>query len=388
MRCWRGRSSKALCSQRWRPAQQMSAGWWLRQTSSPTVSHTAAFAPGICSLSVSMCCCVYAAARLLCGAGSKYCVVHCCKHLVRASAVPACVAGEATLHSTTCIHLASRAARPHRSSAAQHARPLSPPEPPARPRARRPRRAAGCVLRVPQRLLLHESVALADVRFGGAFRALRAEAGPGLDARAALCLLLLLERARGPASAWAPYVDVLPDTYGAQRRFLSSVSGASTVGVCSSRQAGIEAGSALRWPAPHVAALPVRVRGAERGAPRWRRAGDPTWWSAADLALVEGTRLGAAAAAHAAALRRLAAWRDRLLELHRCAHAPGYPASTLILSAGSPVRPSARDGAARHRTGGRVRARAGRRDWPGSAGLDAAAAATAVVGCMGAFGPE
>jgi len=239
---------------------------------------------------------------------------------------------------------------------------------------------------VPQRLLLHESVALADVRFGGAFRALRAEAGPGLDARAALCLLLLLERARGPASAWAPYVDVLPDTYGAQRRFLSSVGGASAAGVCSSGQAAIEAGSALRWPAPHVAALPVRVRGAERGAPRGRHAGDPTWWSAADLALVEGTRLGAAAAAHAAALRRLAAWRDRLLELHGCAVRPATLPLPYSSPRGAQARP--RHGMVLRGAGGRVRARAGRRDWPGSAGLDAAAAATAVKGCLGAFGPE
>jgi len=324
MRCWRGRSSKALCSQRWRPAQQMSAGWWLRQTSSPTVSHTAAFAPGICSLSVSMCCCVYAAARLLCGAGSKYCVVHCCKHLVRASAVPACVAGEATLHSTTCIHLASRAARPHRSSAAQHARPLSPPEPPARPRARRPRRAAGCVLRVPQRLLLHESVALADVRFGGAFRALRAEAGPGLDARAALCLLLLLERARGPASAWAPYVDVLPapmarsaafSALSAEPALLASV----PLGRLRSRRAQHSAGLHRTLPrclcgcaAPNAARRAGAAQATPPGGarPTWR------WWRARAWA----PRL-------LRTLPRCAAWRPGATACSSCTGAPMRPAT-------------------------------------------------------------
>ena len=44
---------------------------------------------------------------------------------------------------------------------------------------------------------------------------------------------------------------------------------------------------------------------------------DPTWWPQADLEVVEGTRLGAAAAHQRATLRQLAAWRDRLLQLRR-----------------------------------------------------------------------
>lgn len=73
---------------------------------------------------------------------------------------------------------------------------------------------AGCFLRVPQRLLLHEGSAYADADFGAAFCALRAEAGAALDRRLVLCLLLLLERARGDASAWAPFIRVLPASYG------------------------------------------------------------------------------------------------------------------------------------------------------------------------------
>ena len=77
---------------------------------------------------------------------------------------------------------------------------------------------AGCFLRVPQRLLLHEGTAYADAEFGAAFRALRAKAGAALDRRLVLCLLLLLERARGAASAWAPFLRVLPASYGAAPR--------------------------------------------------------------------------------------------------------------------------------------------------------------------------
>ena len=48
---------------------------------------------------------------------------------------------------------------------------------------------------------------------------------------------------------------------------------------------------------------------------------DPTWWPEADLEVVEGTRLGAAAAHQRATVRQLSAWRDRLLQLRR----RGYP---------------------------------------------------------------
>ena len=35
-----------------------------------------------------------------------------------------------------------------------------------------------------------------------------------VDQRDILCLLLIVERARGDASKWAPYIDLLPLQYG------------------------------------------------------------------------------------------------------------------------------------------------------------------------------
>lgn len=46
-----------------------------------------------------------------------------------------------------------------------------------------------------------------------ACREVKARAGDALDERSALCLFLILERARGDASLWAPYIQFLPESY-------------------------------------------------------------------------------------------------------------------------------------------------------------------------------
>lgn len=62
--------------------------------------------------------------------------------------------------------------------------------------------------------MLHAGLATADAAYGAAFRALLAEAGSELADRFVLCLVLLVERLKGDASAWAPYINMLPKTYG------------------------------------------------------------------------------------------------------------------------------------------------------------------------------
>ena len=76
---------------------------------------------------------------------------------------------------------------------------------------------AECIVRVPARCLLRVAVGLEDLQYGKAVHALRDESGPELDTRYLLCLVLLLERAKGPASAWAPYINALPATYSEPR---------------------------------------------------------------------------------------------------------------------------------------------------------------------------
>lgn len=74
---------------------------------------------------------------------------------------------------------------------------------------------ADVVFSLPAALLLHAGAALADAEYGPAFRALRHEAGGELDQRCLLVLALVLERCRGDTSAWAPYIAMLPEAYGA-----------------------------------------------------------------------------------------------------------------------------------------------------------------------------
>lgn len=63
-------------------------------------------------------------------------------------------------------------------------------------------------------MVLHPGLALNDAEYGTAFRRLLLEdLGDSPDPRHVLCLLLLVERARGPASPWQPYISTLPEAY-------------------------------------------------------------------------------------------------------------------------------------------------------------------------------
>ncbi len=68
---------------------------------------------------------------------------------------------------------------------------------------------------IPQRLLLNAGLCHQDPVYGHAFSQLKKEAGAEIDSRHLLCLLLIVERAKGEASLWHPYIQYLPETYGA-----------------------------------------------------------------------------------------------------------------------------------------------------------------------------
>ncbi|KAG1666307.1 hypothetical protein FOA52_004788 [Chlamydomonas sp. UWO 241] len=113
--------------------------------------------------------------------------------------------------------------------------------------------AGDTIISLPQDLLLHAHVASEDAEYGDAFRALAEELGPNTDQRHLLCLLLILERARGTESKWHAYINVLPKAYD-----------------------------------------------------------DPYWWSADEAALVSGTRLHRAIEQYRPGLSQLAAWVAKL----------------------------------------------------------------------------
>ncbi|BDA40695.1 probable actin-histidine N-methyltransferase at N-terminal half [Coccomyxa sp. Obi] len=111
---------------------------------------------------------------------------------------------------------------------------------------------------IPQHLLLHEGLAWDHSVYGSAFKLLKEEVGDALDRRWTLCLLLLIEKARGKASKWASYIEVLPRQYE-----------------------------------------------------------DPVWWSDEDLLILKGSRLGAAVEHYAKGLKNLCIWRARLCAIQR-----------------------------------------------------------------------
>ncbi|GIL66105.1 hypothetical protein Vafri_19712 [Volvox africanus] len=170
------------------------------------------------------------------------------------------------------------------------------------------------IITLPQHLLMHAGTALNDPTYGPAFRALRAEmasasaarpvdsspaANPapdpcigaepreasapaaavpysywdrgGLSDRELLCMLLIVERARSAASDWAPYIDILPESYD-----------------------------------------------------------DPAWWDASSLELLRGTRISRAVVAYRPGLERLVAAMKRLLEIHSRVHAERALAEAVV----------------------------------------------------------
>ena len=72
---------------------------------------------------------------------------------------------------------------------------------------------ADTFLKIPQHLLLHAGHCKEDAALGQAFSKLRTAAGAEMDDRHLLCLLLIVERAKGAKSRWHQYINYLPQSY-------------------------------------------------------------------------------------------------------------------------------------------------------------------------------
>ncbi|DBB06668.1 TPA: hypothetical protein ACH3X1_012179 [Trebouxia sp. C0004] len=119
---------------------------------------------------------------------------------------------------------------------------------------------AEAFITIPRRLLLNADLCHQDPVYGHAFSQLKKEAGTEMDSRHLLCLLLVIERDKGEASLWHPYIQYLPETYD-----------------------------------------------------------DPLWWGEEEVALLGGTRLEIAVKQHHTIAAKLTCWRDQLVQLQRTA---------------------------------------------------------------------
>ncbi|GAX85353.1 hypothetical protein CEUSTIGMA_g12770.t1, partial [Chlamydomonas eustigma] len=106
---------------------------------------------------------------------------------------------------------------------------------------------------------MHHGQAIKCPEFGVAFQTLlQHEVSLVHDKRQILCMLLILERCKGSLSHWAPYIDILPETYD-----------------------------------------------------------DPFWWTLTERQLVTGTRLEKAIEDYLPGLQQLASWMTMLEEQYR-----------------------------------------------------------------------
>ena len=151
-----------------------------------------------------------------------------------------------------------------------------------------------------------------------------------LTERACLTLLLLVERAKGSHSIWAPYIASLPQTYREScysqhlSRYVTQLTGTA-------RQL------AVRRPMPRWRSLIVfsrKCHGCQNGnessclpsstclwmaekSLRLFVLEDGSWWSAEELSKVMTTRLGRLAEHHRSGLRQLTAWCGTFLAMCR-----------------------------------------------------------------------
>ena len=137
-----------------------------------------------------------------------------------------------------------------------------------------------------------------------------------------LCLLLIVERAKGEASLWHPYIQYLPEIYGAPlRKFCpkDSASGCTTKPIFAAKSLNryITVSIWIRfWHFNKVRRLPECNFG--RQLIKFKAlADDPLWWGEEEVALLGGTRLEIAVKQHHKIAAKLTGWRNRLVQLQR-----------------------------------------------------------------------
>ena len=159
--------------------------------------------------------------------------------------------------------------------------------------------------------------------YGHAFSLLKKEAGAEIDSRHLLCLLLILERAKGEASLWHLYIQYLPQTYGAPHKIVCPKD-------CASDPCTIKLifGSLVLEPIKYILQCPselgfgicttvVHSLSTTLADSVCALADDPLWWGEEEVALLGGTCLEIAVKQHHKIAAKLTCWRDQLVQLQR-----------------------------------------------------------------------
>lgn len=121
-----------------------------------------------------------------------------------------------------------------------------------------------------------------------------------------LCALVILERARGSASEWAPYIRILPDAYGGCGKL-----------------------RCVAPPCPIHTLAPATC------------ADDPFWWQPGQLRLLRGTRLGRAVAPDGPHRRDIKAVAQLVQQLEAAMRWVGECVCGAVHRAAAALRPTA-----------------------------------------------
>lgn len=135
--------------------------------------------------------------------------------------------------------------------------------------------------------------------------------GDVLDRRWTLCLLLLLEKARGTMSFWAAYIAALPTSYSNPPLLHPHAADHrqhSQMWYCTTDHKPWKAWNLLLC---RNACVPCCFL--HKATLCW--AGDPLWWGPEALSLLQGTKLSASVEYQRSNIKKLGIWRRQLCDL-------------------------------------------------------------------------